>query len=70
MTGIKNKRKIQYEITDGMYNFWYRFVLDGRSSIEFHKGDVYYNAYVKKNLVLSYDAIIEWPYSLYDHSGW
>ena len=33
-----------------MYNFWYRFVLNGRSSIEFHKGDVYYNAYVKKNL--------------------
>lgn len=50
MTDIKNKRKIQYEITDGMYNFWYRFVLNGRSSIEFHKGDVYYNAYVKKNL--------------------
>ena len=50
ITEEKNKKKICYEIADGMYRFWYRFVPGGRAVIEMDKGEVYYNRYVKDNL--------------------
>ena len=50
ITEEKNKKKINYEIADGMYRFWYRFVPAGRAAIEMDRGEVYYDSYVKKNL--------------------
>ena len=50
MTDEKNKKKVCYEITDGMYRFWYRFIPLAKAAIEMDKGDVYYNRYVKGKL--------------------
>lgn len=50
ITEEKNKKKICYEITDGMYRFWYRFVPMARAAIEMDKGEIYYNRYVKEKL--------------------
>ncbi|WP_022762931.1 ATP-binding protein [Butyrivibrio sp. AD3002] len=50
ITDEKNKKKVSYEITDGMYRFWYRFVSMARTAIEMGRGDVYYQKYVKDKL--------------------
>ena len=50
ITDEKNKKKVSYEITDGMYRFWYRFVPMARAAIEMDRGDVYYNKHVKGKL--------------------
>ncbi|MCR4600372.1 MAG: ATP-binding protein [Clostridia bacterium] len=50
ITDENNKKKVNYEIVDGMYRFWYKFVPKGRAAIELNRGDVYYNTYVKNNL--------------------
>ena len=50
ITDEKNKKKVSYEITDGMYRFWYRFVPMARAAIEMDRGDIYYNKYVKGKL--------------------
>ena len=50
ITDEKNKKKVNYEIVDGMYRFWYRFIPKGRAAVEMNRGDVYYNTYVKNNL--------------------
>ena len=50
ITDEKNKKKVNYEIVDGMYRFWYKFIPKGRAAIEMNRGEVYYNTYVKNNL--------------------
>lgn len=50
ITDEKNKKKVSYEITDGMYRFWYRFIPMARAAIEMDKGEIYYNHYVKGKL--------------------
>lgn len=46
----ESSRKTSYEITDGLYRFWYRFIPSARASIEMNKGEVFYNNYVKDKL--------------------
>ena len=50
ITNEKNKKKVSYEITDGMYRFWYRFVPRAKAAIEMGRGELYYNKYVKDKL--------------------
>lgn len=50
LTDESNKKKILYEITDGMYLFWYRFVAYARAAIEIEKGANYYYNNVKPRL--------------------
>ena len=50
ITDEKNKKKVCYEITDGMYRFWYRFIPMAKAAIEMDRGDVYYKKYVKDKL--------------------
>lgn len=50
ITDEKNKKKVNYELADGMYRFWYKFIPKGRAAIEMNRGDVYYNMYVKNQL--------------------
>ena len=50
ITDEKNKKKVCYEITDGMYRFWYRFIPLARAAIETDRGEVYYSKYVKGRL--------------------
>ncbi|MBQ8054957.1 MAG: ATP-binding protein [Lachnospiraceae bacterium] len=50
ITDEKNKKKVSYEITDGMYRFWYRFVPRAKAAIEMGRGELYYNKYVKDKL--------------------
>ncbi len=50
ITEEKNKKKVSYEITDGMYRFWYRFVPMAKAAIEMDRGEVYYTKYVKGKL--------------------
>ena len=60
ITDEKNKKKVSYEITDGMYRFWYRFVPMARAAIEMDRGDVYYNKYVKGKLYEFMGEIFEY----------
>ena len=50
MTEKENRKKTAYEITDGMYRFWYSFVPSARASIEMNRGEVFYRRYVKDKL--------------------
>ncbi len=50
ITEEKNKKKVSYEIADGMYKFWYKFIPSARAAIEMGKGDVYYHANVKNEI--------------------
>ncbi|SFQ24615.1 hypothetical protein SAMN02910358_01238 [Lachnospiraceae bacterium XBB1006] len=50
ITDEKNRKKCIYEITDGMYKFWYQFVPSGRAAIEMGRGTVYYEKNVKPRL--------------------
>ena len=50
ITDEKNKKKTRYEITDGMYRFWYQFITKAKAAIEMDKGEVYYKKYVKPKL--------------------
>jgi AAA+ ATPase superfamily predicted ATPase len=50
ITDEKNKKKVSYEITDGMYRFWYRFIPGAKAAIEMDRGELYYNKYVKDKL--------------------
>lgn len=50
ITDEKNKKKVSYEISDGMYRFWYRFIPQAKAAIETDRGEVYYNNYVKGKL--------------------
>ena len=46
----KNRKKAVYEITDGMYRFWYTFIPAARAAIEMNRGEVFYHTYVKEKL--------------------
>ena len=46
----RNKKKTIYEITDGMYRFWYTYIPAARAAIEMNRGDVFYQTYVKDKL--------------------
>lgn len=50
ITEEKNKKKTKYEITDGMYKFWYKFVQNASAAIEMESGEKYYYANVKPRL--------------------
>lgn len=50
ITEEKNKKKVSYEIVDGMYRFWYQFIPKGQPAIETNRGEVYYNKYVRDNI--------------------
>lgn len=50
MTDEDNKKKTVYEITDGMYRFWYTFIPTARVAIEMNRGDVFYKKNVKDKL--------------------
>lgn len=50
VTDENNRKKIRYEISDGMYRFWYNYIPAAKSAIEMNKGDVYYLSYVKGKL--------------------
>ena len=50
MTEAQTKKKTSYEISDGMYRFWFRFIPSARAAIELNRGDVFYYNYVKKKL--------------------
>lgn len=50
ITEEKNKKKIQYVLTDGMFKFWYRFVPDAIDYIEMGRGDIYYDRFVKPHI--------------------
>ena len=50
MTEVENKKRTAYEITDGMYRFWYRFIPAARAAIEMGRGEVFYHSYVKDKL--------------------
>lgn len=47
ITNENNNKKIQYIISDNMFRFWYRFVAEGLSAIEFSQGKLYYMNNVK-----------------------
>lgn len=59
ITEEENKKKTAYEITDGMYRFWYSFIPRAKAAIEIGKGDFYYKAYVKDKLHLFMGNIFE-----------
>lgn len=50
ITDEKNKKKVQYNLKDGMFRFWYRFVPDGLGAVELGRGDAYYQKAVKPKL--------------------
>ena len=50
MTEKENAKKTAYEITDGMYRFWYSFIPTAKASIEMNRGEVFYKNYVKDKL--------------------
>lgn len=50
ITEEKNKKKSKYEITDGMYRFWYKFIPSAKSTIEMNRGEKYYLKNVKPRL--------------------
>ena len=50
ITDEKNKKKIQYTLSDGMFLFWYRFIPSAISQIEIGNGREYYLNFVKPKL--------------------
>ena len=59
LTEKENKRKTLYEITDGMYRFWYTFIPSAKAAIEMDRGDVFYYSYVKDKLHLFMGKVFE-----------
>lgn len=49
-TDEKNKKKVQYNLKDNMFRFWYKFVPNGMGAIELDKGEIYYQNVVKPNI--------------------
>lgn len=41
-TDEKNKKKVQYNLKDNMFRFWYKYVPNGIGAIELDKGELYY----------------------------
>ncbi len=50
MAEKENNKRSLYEISDGMYRFWYCFVPMAKASIEMNHGDIYYHTHVKNKL--------------------
>ena len=50
ITDKHNKKKNRYEVTDGMYRFWYKFIPPAVSAIEQGRGEVFYMKNVKPRL--------------------
>lgn len=55
----KNKKKTQYVLKDGMFQFWYQFIPKAVSTIEMNQGELYYQKVVKANLHTYMGAIFE-----------
>ena len=50
ITEEESKKRSVYEISDGMYRFWYQFVPHARASVEMNRGEAFYYNYVKSKL--------------------
>lgn len=50
ITDEKNNKKVRYNLKDGMFLFWYRFIPKGITSIEVGNGRQYYYSQVKPYL--------------------
>lgn len=50
ITDESNKKKVQYNLKDNMFRFWYKFVPDGMGAIELDRGEFYYYNVVKPRL--------------------
>ena len=50
ITEEESKKRSVYEISDGMYRFWYQFVPYAKASIEMDRGEAFYYNYVKNKL--------------------
>lgn len=50
ITEKENRRRTVYEVSDGMYRFWYSFIPFARASIEMNRGEVFYKNFVKPKL--------------------
>ena len=59
ITDSDNKKKIAYEITDGMYRFWYTYVSSAKPAIETERGEIYYHKFVKDKLHLFMGKVFE-----------
>lgn len=59
ITEDDSKKKITYEITDGIYRFWYTYVSSARPAIETDRGEIYYNRFVKEKLHLFMGKVFE-----------
>lgn len=59
VTERDSSKKTAYEITDGMYRFWYSFIPSAKAAIEMNRGDVYYLNYVKDKLHLFMGKVFE-----------
>lgn len=59
ITDENNKKKTKYEITDGMYRFWYKFIPSAKAAIEMNRGEAYYYKNVKPRLHEYMGAVFE-----------
>lgn len=59
ITDEKNKKKIQYALSDGMFLFWYKFIPSAISQIEIGNGREYYLTFVKPKLHKYMGSIFE-----------
>ena len=59
ITEENNKKKTKYEITDGMYRFWYKFIPSAKAAIEMNRGEAYYYKNVKPRLHEYMGAVFE-----------
>lgn len=50
ITEEESKKRSVYEVSDGMYRFWYQFVPYAKASIEMDRGEAFYYNYVKNKL--------------------
>ena len=58
-TEQENKKKTLYEVSDGMYRFWYSFIPSAKAAIEMNRGEVFYERYVKGKLHAFMGSVIE-----------
>lgn len=59
MTDSENRKNVLYNISDGMYRFWYTFIPSARAAIEMHRGGLFYRNYVKNKLHTFMGSVFE-----------
>ena len=69
-TDEKNKKKVQYNLKDNMFRFWYKYVPNGIGAIELDKGELYYQNAVKPRIAEYMGNVFEEMCRFYTlHSG-